>query len=114
VTGKNMALRLFWQALQKPEDDFTVFVHLTGADGRVLAQVDSQPRHGSYPTSLWDRGETVEDEHVLALPSDLPPGPYGVKVGLYRLRTLERLPVFDAGGGRMPNDEVPLNVPAAP
>ena len=112
--AKDLTLHLYWQALTKPADDLTVFVHFTDADGRILAQADGQPRRGAYPTSLWDRGETVEDEHVLTWPDTPATGPYRVSVGMYRLQTMGRLPVFDADGGRMPNDEVPLDVADAP
>jgi hypothetical protein len=90
-------ITLHWRAVQVPENDYTVFVHLLDGEGNVIAQHDGQPQGGTYPTSVWDDGEVVADDHPLVLPPDLSPGDYRLRVGLYRLETGERLPV--AGGG---------------
>jgi 4-amino-4-deoxy-L-arabinose transferase-like glycosyltransferase len=94
---EDLAVALHWRCLQPPNADYTVFVHLLDADGRVVAQHDSQPKGGAYPTSVWDVGEVVEDVHVLSLPPDLVPGRYWLRVGLYLLETGERLPVEGDG-----------------
>jgi hypothetical protein len=88
-----LRVRLFWQARAAPRSDYTVFVHLVDADGRLVAQSDAQPVNGTYPTSIWSVGEAVEDEHHIAVPS----GRYRVYAGLYRWDTMERLPVVSAG-----------------
>jgi hypothetical protein len=92
-----LTITLHWRGIQPSTTDYTVFVHLLDANGQVVAQHDSQPQGGAYPTSVWDAGEVVQDEHALALPSDLPPGGYDLRVGLYRLETGQRLPT-DTGG----------------
>jgi len=81
-----------------------VFIHLLDATGQIVAQHDGQPRNGAYPTSVWDAGEVVADEHVLDLPADLPTGAYRLRVGWYLPGTGDRLPV--AGDG----DSVELHV----
>lgn len=88
---------LYWQTAAYLERDYTVFVHLSGPDGKPLAQHDGQPQGGTYPTSLWHPGEVVPDEHVVPLPPTLPPGEYRLAVGMYLLESGQRLPV--AGGG---------------
>ncbi len=109
--GATLSLKLYWQALAPQMDrDYTVFVHLTGEEGRVWAQADGQPRGGAYPTSLWDEGEIVEDEHELTLPRNMPAGEYRIAAGLYLLETMERLPVFDGDGNRLPGDRATLRV----
>ena len=80
-----LAVTLFWQCLQPPGDDYTVFVHLLDAADQVVAQHDGQPLGGAYPTSVWDAGEVVADPHLLSLPSGLPSGNYRLRVGLYLL-----------------------------
>ncbi len=91
--GQPLRLVLFWKTLSEMDTDYTVFVHVTErATGRVVAQVDEQPVHGGYPTSLWVRGEVVADEHTLNLPA-LPAGEYDLRVGLYVQDTGERLTV---------------------
>ncbi len=85
-----LALTLYWQALKRSEQDYKVFVHLLDASGKIVAQQDQQPQNGGYPTSLWDPGEQVRDEHVLSLPPGI--DNYRVEIGLY-LELGERLPV---------------------
>ncbi|MBI5305121.1 MAG: glycosyltransferase family 39 protein [Chloroflexi bacterium] len=91
--GESLRVRLFWRALKSLDEDYTVFVHLVDANGKLIAQKDDQPQHGAYPTSLWDAGEIVADEYALTLPRDAPPGEYRVIVGLYRASDVTRLPV---------------------
>jgi hypothetical protein len=86
-------LTLFWQPLAAPEADYTVFVHLRAGNGETVAQRDAQPLNGLYPTTRWQPGETVIDPIRLDVPPNLPPGPYRLLAGLYRLNTLARLPV---------------------
>jgi 4-amino-4-deoxy-L-arabinose transferase-like glycosyltransferase len=92
TAGSTLALTLTWECLAKMEQDYTVFVHLAGADGRPLAQVDSQPLNGTYPTSFWNVGERLADPYLLTVPSDVPPGEYQLLTGMYLLATRERLP----------------------
>lgn len=96
--GDLLKVILCWQALQRIERDYTVFLHLVDADDRLWAQHDGQPEGGFYPTSYWDVGEIVEDEHQIALPLDIPPGEYTLQAGVYLLNTGERLRVIDGGG----------------
>ena len=96
VTPQQIKLQLRLQALVRPRSDFTVFVHVVGADGELAAQTDSMPLANSYPTSIWDAGETVLTEMSVPMPADSPAGPYQLLVGLYLWQTGERLPVTAA------------------
>ncbi len=91
-------LTLYWQAEADMTEDYTVFVHLIGEDGQMWGQHDGQPLDGDYPTSAWDVGEVVRDEHEVAVKAGAPPGVYRLAVGMYRLADGQRLPVLDAGG----------------
>ncbi len=96
-------LDLFWQATAAPDFDYTVFVHVVNANGEIVAQSDSQPLNGQYPTSIWSPGEIVVDERFIRLV----PGTHQTFVGLYRWDTGERLPaVMD--GERAAEDRVLL------
>jgi 4-amino-4-deoxy-L-arabinose transferase-like glycosyltransferase len=97
--GGTLSVALVWQSVQVPVADYTVFVHVRDASGRTVAQADSPPQAGAYPTSFWDAGETIFDDHALRLPDDLPAGDYTVVVGLYRLDTGERLSITQGGSG---------------
>jgi len=91
--GSMLQLKLYWRALAAMNEDYTVFVHLVDANGKIIAQRDDQPRSGAYPTSFWDVGEIIADEYALAVPRDEPPGDYRIEVGVYRVEDGTRLPV---------------------
>ena len=96
--GEAVPVVLRWQALRALDEDYTVFVHLVGPDGRLHGQVDMWPVQGSYPTSRWTPGEEVADPYEVPLDPDAPPGTYRIEVGWYLLATMQRLPVVDARG----------------
>ncbi len=94
--SKTQNLKLYWRANTIPTADYTVFIHLLDPHDNLVAQFDSPPAAGAYPTSLWDPGEIIADEHRLG---ELPPGRYTLQVGLYRLDTGQRLPVAESPDG---------------
>jgi uncharacterized membrane protein len=89
--GATLQVMLHWQALTDMDIAYTVFVHLLGVDGEVVAGHDSEPVSGTRPTTGWVPGEFIADRHDISLPADLPVGEYVIEVGLY-----------DAGAPRMP------------
>jgi len=97
--GQPLRLTLYWQAIVPLPHDYTVFVHVRRPDGSNAAQADHRPLGAVYPTSLWPVGETIRETSDLYLPADLPPGQYELWTGLYRLDTLERLPVQNDASG---------------
>lgn len=104
--GNPMRVTLYWKALQDTDRDYTVFLHLEDEQGTLWGQQDGQPRNGTYPTSLWEEGEIIEDEHLIPLSRDAPAGEYRLVLGLYLLETMERLPIFDEDGARMLHDQI--------
>jgi hypothetical protein len=97
--NRNLSLVLYWQALRPLPYDYTVFVHLRDSDGGSVAQADHQPLAPVFPPTLWPVGEMIRDHSVLSIPSQTPTGTYTIWVGLYRLDTLERLPIIDDTSG---------------
>jgi hypothetical protein len=95
--GDSLTVRLNWRATRFIHRDYTVFVHLVGPDGTLLAQTDGQPRGGFIPTSYWPPRQQVADEHTLTIPTDAPPGDYRLLVGWYDLATMQRLPMTRDG-----------------
>jgi uncharacterized membrane protein len=93
-----LELVLYWQAEQKIDTDYTVFVHAVGPDGEIWAQRDTRPDSGSYPSSRWAVGEVIADPIRVPLPPEFPPDLLEVVVGMYRPDTSQRLPVLNAGG----------------
>jgi len=106
--GELVTVTFYWQAVRRPRAAYTVFVHVLGADGQLVAQADSQPQSGSYPTSFWDEGEVVEDSHPILIPAEVPPGQYAIEIGLYRLDTGERLPVNGDAKGVIEVAQLPV------
>ncbi len=96
--GGTLHLTLIWRCENEFETNYTVFTHLLDHNEQVRAQQDNPPLRGTYPTTLWVRGEVVVDEYDLAVDIDAPPGEYAIEVGLYDPVTMRRLPVFDPTG----------------
>ncbi|MBN1179629.1 MAG: hypothetical protein JXD18_10475 [Anaerolineae bacterium] len=106
---QTLDLTLWWQALATPTADYTAFVHLFDPQsGENVAQSDAQPRGGAYPTSWWVAGEVVSDTVTVQL-EGLPPGTYGLALGLYDY-TVTRLPAVTQAGERVPDDRLVLPV----
>jgi 4-amino-4-deoxy-L-arabinose transferase-like glycosyltransferase len=101
--GETTHLTLYWEATNKPTEDYTVFVHLLDANGKLISQQDNQPQNGMYPTSFWDAGEQVQDEYALMVDPGALAGDYTLAVGMYTLQTLQRLPVTDTAGLLLPD-----------
>jgi hypothetical protein len=84
--GQILGISLYWQTLQQPTHDYTVFIHVVpvGKPDTKVAQRDTPPLQGTWPTSKWQAGQLVTDEPNLALPADLAPGQYQIVLGLYQ------------------------------
>ena len=94
--GSEMCIRdrhltLYWQAMTRMEDSYTVFIHLLNKDGMMGGQWDSLPGKGLLPTSSWLAGEVVADEYEVPIKVGAPPGEYVIEVGMYNASTGERL-----------------------
>ncbi len=73
-------LTLIWQA-ERPLSA-TVFVHVVGADGRLLAQADGASLSGLVPLRRWQAGDRIVDRRTFRLPPDYR-GEFTIRVGLY-------------------------------
>jgi hypothetical protein len=78
-----LEVTLYWLALKENATDYHVFVHVLDPSGQVIAQHDGFPVGGFTPTTRWRPGEIIKDAYHIRLPSDLPPGDYRVKTGMY-------------------------------
>lgn len=92
-----VTINLYWQALQRPDFDYSVFVHLIDESDSLIAQDDHAPGEvHNYPPTVWLPGDIIADEHRIQIPR-LPPGYYRFRVGVYNWATGDRLPVFVDG-----------------
>jgi hypothetical protein len=95
--GGQIQTLLYWQGERPLSTDYTVFVHLLGSDGSLLAQHDEMPGDGDRPTSTWQPGEVVADLHTLVFDA-LTLSDYHLVVGLYDPSSGQRLPVIAEDG----------------
>jgi hypothetical protein len=106
--GDTFLLTLYWQAQESLAERYTVFTHLLDYEGRIQAQMDSEPQGGGLPTDRWSPGEVVQDNYALTVAADADPGLHVVEVGMYSWITGERLPVVDPGTKESLGDRVLL------
>lgn len=105
--GDILPLTLFWEALEPVEERYKVFIHLLDAQDHIVGQRDGEPGGGARITTTWQEGEMIADNHgVLILPAT-PPGEYRVEMGIYSLRSGERLPTKE--GEEEPSNRILLS-----
>lgn len=90
-TNGDAYLSFAWRTLRPVGKDYTVFVHLLDASGRVVAQGDSPPDSGRQRTSHLQAGQTTFDLHRVAIPPDA--ASLQFEVGWYDPKTGQRLPL---------------------
>jgi hypothetical protein len=83
LSGQTVSYALYWRALDTPIDNPHGFVHLVGADGVAIAQVDQLPGPFFQPPMLWNRVQLAPDVYRLRIPDSTPSGLYYPYVGLY-------------------------------
>jgi len=89
---------LYWATDSREERQLISFVHLVGKDGTTLAQDDSIPGQGNWPSLWWRAGLIVKDRHLVKLNEKLENLQPQFRVGLYNAYTQENLPVADVDG----------------
>jgi hypothetical protein len=86
--GQAVGIRPYWQQLAHMPSNYSLFIHLYPADRiELLAQNDGFPSAVGigWPTSQWnDYTEPVVGPYrEITIPTNLPPGPYRLVLGLY-------------------------------
>lgn len=97
LDGPTPTLRvaLYWRASEPLSENYAAFLHLTAADGFVVAQHDQQPFKGLWPTTAWAPTAVQADRFEIPLPDNLSPGQYLLLTGWYNPQTGQRLPLVD-------------------
>jgi hypothetical protein len=66
--GEQFKLTHYWK-LNKPVDDWEIFVHVNGPNKAGFINADHKAIGGRYPASRWKAGEIIRDEHSITLPA---------------------------------------------
>ncbi len=92
--GDVLQVQLMWKTDATLETRYKVFVQLLDENGVLVAQRDSEPGGGKSLTTDWQVGQTITDNHALAIPNTLESGAYTLIMGLYDANDgTQRLPV---------------------
>ena len=102
--GDVLTVILDWRCLRPVEADYTVFVHLYDATGRLVAQGDGHPLLGVFPFLLWQAGDRARDVRTIVLPEQPGAGPLTLAVGIFDISAGQRLEAVDDEGHRFPDD----------
>jgi hypothetical protein len=82
ASDHTVAVDLRWQATQPIDRSLYAEIEVLDAEGRGVAHTITLPQQGFYPTWRWRPGEDVADHHQVALPPDLAPGVYHLRISL--------------------------------
>ena len=97
--GETTWVTLYWEALNHFDQDYTVFVHLLDHTGADVAQENSWPGLGTYPTRLWQPGSVIVDRYPVSVPGDATaPSLLHVDAGFFVPQTDQQLPGRAADG----------------
>ncbi|HSM55148.1 MAG TPA: DUF2142 domain-containing protein [Candidatus Sulfomarinibacteraceae bacterium] len=82
--GQPLEVSLYWEVEKQPPGDFLLFLHLIDEAGTVVAQRDTHPGTGAFPTSHWQPGQRFVDTLSVYVPETAyTPETATVYVGLY-------------------------------
>jgi len=101
--AEGYAITLFWQTATPLAQNYTVVIKLLTADGQVWGDSTGWPVGGLLPTTLWEPGVVVRDDHRLRPLPGTPPGTYLLEVTMADSVTGQPLPLTSGevgpGGG---------------
>ncbi len=83
VTKTSLTTKVLWEGSsifddKRPDNYYTAYVHLVNKEGERLGGFDR-----SLTNDPVQQAKRFSSYHEIALPADLPPGSYGLKIGVY-------------------------------
>lgn len=75
------AILLYWEPLAQADRDYSILLHLEHAETGAVVVLDHPLAAWQISMQTWEPGRLYRDP--VALPPDLPPGDYTIRVGLY-------------------------------
>lgn len=106
-SGDIVGIRSFWQVESAFDTPYLIFVHIRDAQGATVAQRDTAPWQGLFPTTSWQPGSLLMDVNDVQLPADLPAGTYSVMAGMYNPE-LQQHPPLQIDGALQDAGEVQI------
>jgi hypothetical protein len=82
-----LGINLYWQALRRMEEDYTICLKLVNDVYHIWGQQDSRPVWDGSLTNTWEQGQIVGDKRELEVLPGTPPGLYRVEVILLDLHS---------------------------
>ncbi len=96
--GDRVHLTLYWEPLSLTDRPYSVYVHLLDANGQIIAQRDTYPGLGRYPTTAWTPGRLFADTYLLIIPEDALASGAQWKVGLWQAESGDYAFLLDGAG----------------
>lgn len=95
--GQRLDVDLYWEVDAPPPGNFLLFLHLIDSTGAIVAQRDTHPGTGTFPTAQWQAGDQFVDSLSVYVPETAyTPETLTVSVGFYA--PTYRLAVIGAEG----------------
>ncbi len=94
--GEGIVFQFYWQAEQRPTQNYGIFLHVLGEENRIWAGYDAPPGQSMLD---WPLETPIEDKRLLIMPKEMPPGVYQVEIGVWSIGTGQgRLPIVAEDG----------------
>ncbi len=84
IPGEPIDVDLYWEVNAQPPGNYLVFLHLMDEANTMVAQRDTHPGLGNFPSSLWRPGDRFLDSIRLYVPETVYAPEMGqLSIGLY-------------------------------
>jgi hypothetical protein len=81
--GEWLPVTLYWQAVKPIDKNYSAFVHLLTAEGKI-GESNTYPDGGNWPTSLLEPGKVLADTHYVSIsPGSKPPAVIRLALGIF-------------------------------
>ncbi|MFL7870136.1 MAG: hypothetical protein AB8I58_15005, partial [Anaerolineales bacterium] len=97
--GDELRVTLFWEVTAEPPGDYFEFVHLIDEQDLMIAQRDTHPGLGRFPSSQWRPGDRFQETITIDIPDvAYTPATGTLSVGFYAPQEGYRLGIFSPDG----------------
>lgn len=84
LPGESIEVDLYWEVTARPPGNYLLFVHLIDEANTIVAQRDTHPGLGNFPSKLWRPGDRFVESIGVNIPQTAyTPSTVTLSVGLY-------------------------------